>query len=156
TKYTDGKVTIDGTVQQNTDSQTIVKTISQINGVKSVVSGIKYVPLQFDKRIYFRANSATVDPIYQTTLDEVKQLLTKFPKSHLRIIGHSDRIGTPEGKRRLAQQRGEAVQAALLGMGIQNSRLEVFASEELPKNVKKEEPLLLGRCVTFEIFTPKD
>ncbi|MGL5508115.1 MAG: BON domain-containing protein, partial [Microcoleaceae cyanobacterium] len=66
-KYTDGKVNIDGTVQQNADSQAIVKTISQINGVKSVVSGIKYVPLQFDKRIYFRPNSAIVDPIYQTT-----------------------------------------------------------------------------------------
>ena len=155
-KYDQGKVMIDGTVQQQSDNQAIVKTINQVNGVKSVVSSIKYVPLTFDKRIYFRPSSATVDPIYQTTLDEVKQLLTKFPKSHLRIIGHSDRLGTPQAKRRLAQKRAEAVQAALLGMGMPISRLEVSASEELPKNVKKEEPLLLGRCVTFEIFTPKD
>jgi outer membrane protein OmpA-like peptidoglycan-associated protein len=155
-KYAEGKVTINGTVQQNADSQAIVKTISQINGVKSVVSGIKYVPLEFDKRIYFRPSSATVDPIYQNTLEEIKQVLTKFPRTHLRIIGHSDRLGTPQGKRRLAQQRAESVQAALLGIGIENSRLEVSASQELPKNVKKEEPLLLGRCVTFEIFTPKD
>jgi outer membrane protein OmpA-like peptidoglycan-associated protein len=155
-KYDQGKVMIDGTVQQQSDNQAIVKTINQVNGVKSVVSSIKYVPLTFDKRIYFRPSSATVDPIYQTTLDEVKQLLTKFPKTHLRIIGHSDRLGTPSAKRRLAQKRAEAVQAALLGMGIPIKRLEASASEELPKNVKKEEPLLLGRCVTFEIFTPKD
>jgi hypothetical protein len=59
-------------------------------------------------------------------------------------------------KRRLAQKRAEVVQATLLGTSMPISRLEVSASQELPNNVKKEEPLLLGRCVTFEIFTPKD
>ncbi len=154
TEYAEGKVTTEGTVTDMAQSQTIVRELEQIPGVKSVVSTIKLSPLTLETRIYFDANSAQLKPAYQETIAQIKEFLSQYPEKHLKISGYSDRAGNPTTNQQLALQRAEAVRSALVEEGVDARRLEVSGSATPPPDVESNQPLLLSRCVLFEPFEP--
>ncbi len=154
TEYAEGKVTAEGTVTDMAQSQTIVRELEQIPGVKSVVSTIKLSPLTLETRIYFDPNSAQLKPAYQETIAQIEEFLSQYPEKHLKINGYSDRAGNPQTNQQLALQRAEAVRDALVEEGVDARRLEVSGSANPPPGVESNQPLLLSRCVLFEPFEP--
>ncbi|MCT7996371.1 OmpA family protein [Laspinema olomoucense] len=153
--YVNRTVTIAGTVREMSQAKQIVQGFQQIPGVNSVVSTLKLDPVTIQNRIYFEAGSARLNPNYQETLTTLKQFLEQYPEKNLRIIGHSDRTGSPTRNQQLALQRAQAVQTALIQSGIQPTRLEAIGDSNPPQDVDSSQPKLLGRVVLFEPITPE-
>ncbi|WP_371357568.1 OmpA family protein [Hydrocoleum sp. CS-953] len=150
--YMEDKVTVKGTVMDMADAQKIIRKIEQVPGVKSVITTIKLSPLKLKSRIYFEPGSAKLEPTYTQTIAEIKKFLSQYPQKHLRIIGHTDRTGNPDINRKLAMQRANIVRDALVKQGVDARRLEVAGQTNSPQDVEYNQPLLLSRCVTFDLF----
>ncbi|NES03251.1 MAG: OmpA family protein [Okeania sp. SIO2F4] len=150
--YTEDKVTVKGTVMDMADTQKIIRKIEQVPGVQSVITTIKLSPLKLKTRIYFDLGSAKLEPTYAETMAEIKEFLSQYPQKHLRIIGHTDRTGNPESNQKLAIQRANIVRDALVKQGVDARRLQVTGQTNSPQDVEYNQPLLLSRCVTFDLF----
>ncbi|MCT7969770.1 OmpA family protein [Laspinema sp. D1] len=155
-EYSNRTVTIAGTVIEMSQGEQIVQGFQQIPGVNSVVSTLKLDPVTIQTRIYFDAGSARLNPSYEQTVATLKEFLEQYPEKNLRIIGHSDRTGSRRINERLALQRAQAVQTALIQLGIQPTRLEAIGESNPPQDVDSSQPKLLGRVVLFEPITPED
>ncbi len=153
--YVNRTVTIAGTVMEMSQADQIVQGFQQIPGINSVVSTLKLDPVTIESRIYFDAGSARLNPSYEQTVATLKEFLEQYPEKNLRIIGHSDRTGSPTRNQRLALQRAQAVQTALIQSGVQPTRLEAIGDSNPPPDVDSTQPKLLGRVVLFKPITPK-
>ncbi|MEM1171886.1 MAG: OmpA family protein [Cyanobacteria bacterium P01_H01_bin.35] len=150
--YMEDKVTVKGTVMDMADVPKITTKIEQVPGVKSVSATIKLSPLKLKDRIYFAPGSAKLESAYAKTIAEIKEFLSQYPQKHLRIIGHTDRTGSPDINEKLAMQRANIVRDALVKQGVDARRLEVAGQTNSPQDVEYNQPLLLSRCVTFDLF----
>lgn len=154
TEYAEEKVTVEGTVMDMEDTQKIIRKIEQIPGVKSVISTIKLSPLKLKTRIYFELGSTKLQPAYEETIAQIQEFLSQYPQKHIRIIGHTDRTGNQATNQKLAIERANKVRDALVEKGVDARRLEVTGQTNSPQDVEYNQPLLLSRCVTFELFEP--
>lgn len=146
------KVMVEGTVQQLADGAKITQAFETIPGVKSVANTIRLDPLTIKSRIYFEPGSTRLNPNYTQTLQQIKTFLTQYPQKSLKIIGHSDSVGSPTVNQSLALKRAIAVQNELIQQGVDPKRLQVLGSTKPPKDVEYNQPLLLSRCVVFELI----
>ena len=154
TAYAERKVNVTGTVRDMKDAETITAALEKVPGVQSVVSTIKLDPLTLETRIYFDAGSVLVQPSYQKTFQQIQQFLAQHPEQHLKVIGHTDPRGRQAVNQKIAEQRAEAVKNALVLAGVDPKRLHIEGRNEPPKDVESGQPLLLSRCVIFELFQP--
>jgi len=60
--------------------------------------------------------------IYQT-LNAVAKILNEYPKSSLRIIGHTDSVGSSESNLTLSERRAESVGDYLIRQNVKSGRL---------------------------------
>jgi outer membrane protein OmpA-like peptidoglycan-associated protein len=58
-----------------------------------------------------------------SSIEEVVDLLQSEPEKLIRIEGHTDSTGSTETNLRLSQQRADAVLTALVGLGVDASRV---------------------------------
>jgi VWFA-related protein len=77
----------------------------------------------FNKNVLFDFSKATIRPESYAILDEIARQLKKFPRVRLGVHGHTDNVGGEEFNQKLSIQRAEAVVEALVGRGIDRSRL---------------------------------
>ncbi len=152
-RYGDRKVTVEGTVMDDADSQKIAQSLKQIPGVESVVSTVKLDPLKIATRIYFEQGTTTLDSASAEIIASVKNFMDQYPQKHIKIIGHSDRTGELVINQRLSLQRAAAVRDALVRQGADPKRLLAVVSQNPPPGVEPNQPLLLSRCVLFEPIT---
>lgn len=150
--YTEDKVTVKGTVMDMADVREIIRKIEQVPGVESVITTIKLSPLKLKTRIYFDPGSAKLERAYAKTIAEIQEFLSQHPQKHLRIIGHTDRTGNPDINKKLALKRANVVRDALVKEGVDARRLKVSGKTNSPQDVEYNQPLLLSRCVTFDLF----
>ncbi|MBZ0248525.1 MAG: OmpA family protein [Burkholderiales bacterium] len=77
--------------------------------------------------IHFDTGKSVVKPESKPALDEVAKLLKSDPALRLWVVGHTDSVGKVDDNMRLAQARGEAVVAELVGAyGIAAGRLKGY------------------------------
>jgi outer membrane protein OmpA-like peptidoglycan-associated protein len=75
--------------------------------------------------VYFDTGSARLRPESTPTLKEIARMLDQHADLRLRIEGHTDDTGTPEGNQALSQQRSESVRTFLMAeYGVPADRLE--------------------------------
>lgn len=73
--------------------------------------------------INFDIDKATLRPDSQAVMDEINKLLTSNPSLKLSIEGHTDSTGAPDHNRQLSTSRARSVLGALVGLGIDPTRL---------------------------------
>jgi outer membrane protein OmpA-like peptidoglycan-associated protein len=77
--------------------------------------------------INFDTSKAVVRPDSKPALDEIGKLLKADPALKLKVVGHTDMVGTVEANMTLSQARAEAVVQALVGQyGIAAARLKGY------------------------------
>lgn len=75
--------------------------------------------------ILFATGSATLSPESTPTLADIGRTLQQHSALRLRIEGHTDNTGTPDGNESLSRQRAEAVRTFLMAeYGVAADRLE--------------------------------
>jgi OmpA-OmpF porin, OOP family len=86
--------------------------------------------------IYFRWNSAAIEPESRAALEELAVALAwKGPDlDHVLLTSHTDSSGSVAANRALAQRRAEAVRDVLLGHHVPDSLIQIraFGEERLP------------------------
>ena len=85
------------------------------------------------KNIYFHTNKATLQQISHDPLDQLVDILKRYPNASLVIEGHTDNTGSNAYNIELSENRANAVKNYLTGKGIDGSRLTATGyGEEKP------------------------
>lgn len=75
--------------------------------------------------VTFRTGSSVVDPDFRPTLRAVSDSLRRHPNSAVRVVGHTDNVGTAVLNNQLSQDRALAVARVLIGNGTSANRVVV-------------------------------
>jgi outer membrane protein OmpA-like peptidoglycan-associated protein len=76
------------------------------------------------KNLFFKWNSAVIEPESEPALNELHQFISENPEICIRIIGHTDNTGTHAYNAKLSVARAQAVVDWLIGKDIPADRLE--------------------------------
>jgi OmpA-OmpF porin, OOP family len=74
-------------------------------------------------RLLFDTGKATLQPASQEQLQNIAAIFKAYPKVRAKIGGYTDNTGNKEGNQKLSADRANNVSEALVGMGIDSSRL---------------------------------
>ncbi|MEM6613097.1 MAG: OmpA family protein [Cyanobacteria bacterium P01_C01_bin.72] len=156
TVYQANILTVKGFVLEESTRQTIGETFSQIPGVKQVVFNLAPQLPMVKQRIYFRSGASTLDFADNfININAVKDVLQRHPQLHLKLIAHSDGIGSSKINQELSKKRCQSVKTALVARGIAPQRLTNSCdSLLLAKNKDNDRAAWLKRYVSFEPFMP--
>lgn len=87
--------------------------------------------IDFLGRIQFNSGKATIRPISYTALNQVAEIMKKYPQIKLlRIEAHTDSVGSDALNLKLSQQRAASVESFLLAAGLEASRLTAIGLGE--------------------------
>jgi outer membrane protein OmpA-like peptidoglycan-associated protein/tetratricopeptide (TPR) repeat protein len=76
------------------------------------------------KNIFYDFDKATLRKSSIAELERLRKILLEYPNMHIRILGHTDSLGTHEYNRTLSHNRAKAVVDYLISKGIPESRLD--------------------------------
>jgi outer membrane protein OmpA-like peptidoglycan-associated protein len=150
--YTNGKVTVEGSVPNQSNAEQISQSLARIPGVETVVTTVEPTLPAVKIQIFFKPESAQLEAKEIENIKQVRDFLKRYPTYHLRIIGESDGVGTVETNQQLALDRARAVEAALIAQGVEPQRLEIKARLNL--SIGEVAPQATERRVEFEIVKP--
>jgi OOP family OmpA-OmpF porin len=85
---------------------------------------------QIASKIFFETNSDVLKVASTVQLDELAQILQRYPEANLTIEGHTDDVGEDEYNLTLSQKRTESVKTYLMSKGIFESRLTAIGYGE--------------------------
>ncbi|TPG40364.1 OmpA family protein [Sphingomonas koreensis] len=79
--------------------------------------------LNMPSGITFAYDSATVQPQFRATLDQVSQVLSQYNETYIDVYGHTDSTGSDAYNQQLSEQRARSVAGYLESHGVQNERI---------------------------------
>ncbi|NND45618.1 MAG: OmpA family protein [Xanthomonadales bacterium] len=83
--------------------------------------------------VLFESGEVELRDSAHASLVEVVDLLQSEPDKLIRIEGHTDSVGAAETNLRLSEQRADSVRAALVGLGVDASRITAIGlGEDFP------------------------
>ncbi|WP_019502698.1 BON domain-containing protein [Pseudanabaena sp. PCC 6802] len=150
--YAKGKVTVAGSVSDRLDAEQISQSLARIPGVEKVVTAVEATLPIVKAQIFFKLESAQLEPKEAGNIKQVSDFLKRHPAYHLRIIGGSDNIGSTETNQLLALERAQAVRAALIAQGVEQHRLQAVSRPTL--SISEDKPRSTDRRVEFEVVQP--
>lgn len=80
--------------------------------------------------ITFDVDSATINPQFRSTLDEVAQTFNQYPQSLIDVVGHTDSTGSEQYNQALSERRAGSVANYLRGRGVLPARVAAFGVGE--------------------------
>ncbi|MDQ6966116.1 MAG: OmpA family protein [Mariprofundaceae bacterium] len=79
--------------------------------------------ITMSSEVSFDYDSATVTPVFGRTLDKVADILQRYNRSGVTIVGHTDDAGSDSYNQGLSQRRAESVAYYLESRGVQAQRI---------------------------------
>lgn len=73
--------------------------------------------------VTFATGSAIVDPGFLPALRDIARSLREHPYSTIRVVGHTDNVGTADYNRMLSRERAMAVAQILVRYGVPSDRI---------------------------------
>lgn len=86
--------------------------------------------LDISSEVSFDHNSASLKPAFIPTLDKIANILMKYNKTIVHVIGHTDSTGSEEYNLVLSSRRAKNVAAFLEQHGVPAQRLSVYGQGE--------------------------
>ncbi len=106
------------------DAPIIFKNIKIASGGSMNMTGKKFTDAKIVTHgINFDVGKSIIRPESMGTLNMVKQVMVDNPEIKFEIDGHTDSDGDPATNLKLSEDRANAVQAALIDLGVDASRL---------------------------------
>ncbi|MBD8679989.1 OmpA family protein [Sphingomonas sp. CFBP 13720] len=109
--------------------------------------------LNMPSGITFGYDSATVQPQFRPTLDEVAQVLSQYNQTYIDVYGHTDSTGSASYNQSLSERRAGAVASYLSTKGVQSARIGTrgFGFEQPVASNQTEEGRAANRRVEIKI-----
>jgi outer membrane protein OmpA-like peptidoglycan-associated protein len=79
--------------------------------------------LNMPSNVTFAYDSATVQPQFQATLDQVAQVLSQYNETYIDVYGHTDSTGSDAYNQQLSERRANSVASYLESRGVQSARI---------------------------------
>ncbi len=79
----------------------------------------------------FEVNSTQINSGFFSTMDKIAQVLNKYGKTELLIVGHTDSTGSDQYNQTLSEQRAQSVYQYLQGQGVIHQRLNAYGKGEM-------------------------
>lgn len=79
--------------------------------------------LNMPSNVTFGVDSSAISPAFQTTLSNVADTLSRYEKSYVDVLGHTDSTGSDAYNQSLSERRAESVANFLANSGVQRARL---------------------------------
>ncbi len=115
-----------GGIGHHLDKQ--AKELAEIAETKRTERGI-ITKLKGD--ILFDSGKSDLKPDAATKIDQIAQILVKYPEDRIRVIGHTDSQGSDESNAGLSRRRAEAVFSRLARNGIPSQFLQTEGMGEM-------------------------
>ncbi|MFN7329065.1 MAG: OmpA family protein, partial [Bacteroidota bacterium] len=84
-----------------------------------------YLVEKITLRFQFKFNSIDLDDDSEEFLNDLTKTLETDPRLEVKVVGHTDNIGSEKFNERLSLKRAESVQKFLISRGIDPSRVSV-------------------------------
>ena len=78
----------------------------------------------------FDFDSTAIKPGFYTTMDKIANVLVRYGKTHLTVVGHTDNVGSNQYNQTLSEHRAQAVNDYLRNKGVLVQRLEFLGRGE--------------------------
>lgn len=103
--------------------------------------------------IYFRTNDAGIDPVLNTHIHDLVNLIRDVPEIKVQLEAHADERGLPSYNMQLSQSRARAVQAELINAGFPADRIQKYAYGETRSRTKPidQENYIFDRRVDIKL-----
>lgn len=149
---------MDGTYKVHVEADNFLAQTHQIASL-SEVKEVRLEPIVKKRAIilnnlYFATNETTILPESEQALNDLYEMLSDNPEVRIRIIGHTDAIGSDKDNQVLSEGRANSVRQAMLDRGIDADRIEAVGkgkSEPIATN-DTEEGRQKNRRVEFVIL----
>jgi outer membrane protein OmpA-like peptidoglycan-associated protein len=104
-------------------------TIDKLIMDLSATDTIDLQPIEKQKAIvlnnlYFASFQTTILPESEAALQQLYEMLAGNPELRIRIVGHTDDVGTDEDNQVLSEGRAKSVRQAMIDRGIDPARIE--------------------------------
>jgi outer membrane protein OmpA-like peptidoglycan-associated protein len=79
--------------------------------------------IDISSEVSFDFGSAAIKPAFRTTLDKVADVLKRYDRSVVHVVGHTDSVGSDAYNQRLSEQRAQSVIDYFASVGVSRDRL---------------------------------
>lgn len=79
--------------------------------------------LSLNSEVSFDFNSDVIKPAFKGTLDKLAQVLGKYDRTVVHVIGHTDSVGSDAYNQQLSERRANAVANYLISQGVVTERV---------------------------------
>lgn len=79
--------------------------------------------LTLDSEVSFDYDSDRIKPAFQSTLDKLADVLRKYDRTVVHVVGHTDSTGSAEYNQRLSERRASSVANYLQSRGVDPARV---------------------------------
>jgi outer membrane protein OmpA-like peptidoglycan-associated protein len=87
--------------------------------------------LTLSNEISFDFDSAAIKPAFKPTMYKLAEVLKKYDRNDITVVGHTDALGSETYNQQLSERRAIAVRNELITLGVPASRLRAFGRGEL-------------------------
>lgn len=115
--------------------------------------------IRITEKIQFAFDSAEIEPVSFSLLDEIVAVLAQNPQiEELRIEGHTDSQGSPAYNRKLSNERAQSVKKYFVEKGIGTARLQTkgYGPDQPITDGTDEASHEINRRVEFTILKQSD
>jgi outer membrane protein OmpA-like peptidoglycan-associated protein len=88
--------------------------------------------------VSFDFDSASLKSAFTPTLNKVADVLQRYPKTVIHVVGHTDSVGSESYNQRLSERRAQSVADYLASHGVERSRLYATGRGELEPRATNE------------------
>lgn len=94
--------------------------------------------ITMNSEVSFAYNSAQLTPAFHSSLDKVSDILARYPRTTIKITGHTDSRGSAEYNQQLSVQRAQAVAWYIADRGVDSRRVVTDGRGEMQPRVSNE------------------
>ncbi len=119
---------------QKKDLEKVLVPEVQSDAINIAKAGQNNLLITMTAQTAFDFNSSEIKTGFHSTMDKIANVLMRYGKTHLTIVGHTDNVGTHQYNQTLSERRSGAVADYLRTKGVIPQRLvSVGQGESLPR-----------------------
>ncbi|MFC1536419.1 OmpA family protein [Pseudomonadota bacterium] len=114
--------------------------------------------ITMNSEVSFDFNSAAIQPAFTHTLDKVNDIVSRYSRTSVRVVGHTDSIGSSTYNQRLSEDRAKSVAWYMEDGGVAPQRISTEGrGESQPRATNESEAgRQLNRRVELLIIPDRD